>query len=91
MELLERIPGDFLSRLLLAMRQRRNAEQPSYPNTQVEELDEKLLLTLSDNARGELCPVMAVIGSIVAQEAMKAMSGKFMPIKQWFMFDCTEV
>lgn len=61
-------------------------------NTQhVDEVDEKLLRTLSDNARGELCPVMAVIGSIVAQEAMKAISGKFMPIKQWFMFDCTEV
>jgi hypothetical protein len=31
----------------------------------------------------------AVLGGIAAQEVLKACSGKFMPLKQWFMFDCT--
>ena len=32
----------------------------------------------------------AVLGGIAAQEALKACSGKFMPIRQWFMYDVTE-
>jgi len=33
----------------------------------------------------------AFLGGIVAQEAMKAISGKFTPIQQFFYFDCLEV
>ena len=33
----------------------------------------------------------AVLGGIAAQEVLKACSGKFSPIRQWFMFDCTEI
>lgn len=36
---------------------------------------------------GKLCPMEAVIGSIVAQEIMKACSGKFSPIYQWLYFE----
>jgi ubiquitin-activating enzyme E1 len=32
----------------------------------------------------------AAIGGVVAQEVLKACSGKFMPIKQWFYFDARE-
>ena len=32
----------------------------------------------------------AAIGGIVAQEVIKACSGKFMPIKQWLYFDALE-
>lgn len=32
----------------------------------------------------------AAIGGIAAQEVMKACSGKFMPIRQWFYFDARE-
>ncbi|XP_078494377.1 ubiquitin-like modifier-activating enzyme 1 [Ciona intestinalis] len=54
------------------------------------ELDEKLIRQFSFMARGDACPVQAVIGGIVAQEVMKACSGKFMPIKQYFYFDALE-
>lgn len=39
---------------------------------------------------GNLCPVASVLGGIVAQEILKAMTGKFMPIKQWLYYDAFE-
>ncbi|XP_054930262.1 ubiquitin-like modifier-activating enzyme 1 [Dermacentor andersoni] len=58
--------------------------------TPLESVDEKLITTLSCVSAGSLCPMQAVIGSIAAQEVMKACSGKFMPIQQWLYFDAFE-
>ena len=54
------------------------------------EIDEKLIRELSYQARGDLSPMAALFGGLVAQEAMKAVSGKFHPIKQWLYFDSLE-
>ncbi|KAI8927066.1 hypothetical protein BC831DRAFT_413232 [Entophlyctis helioformis] len=54
------------------------------------EMDEKLLREVSFQARGDLPPMSAVIGGLVAQEVLKACSGKFMPIVQYFYFDSLE-
>ncbi|XP_008488261.2 ubiquitin-like modifier-activating enzyme 1 [Diaphorina citri] len=54
------------------------------------ELDEKLLQLFAKTAAGNCNPVNAVIGGIVAQEVMKACSGKFHPIFQWLYFDAVE-
>lgn len=40
---------------------------------------------------GNLSPMAAGIGGIAAQEVLKAVSGKFMPIRQFLYFDCMEV
>lgn len=56
----------------------------------VEELDEDLLRTFASQATGDVCPMQAVIGSMAAQEVMKACSGKFMPVMQWMYFDSLE-
>ena len=56
----------------------------------VESLDEALLEQFSKICAGDLSPMAASIGGIVAQEVMKACSGKFMPIKQWLYFDALE-
>lgn len=56
----------------------------------VEEIDEGLLSELASQATGDLCPMQAVIGSMAAQEVMKACSGKFMPMMQWMYFDSLE-
>ncbi|XP_019850641.1 PREDICTED: ubiquitin-like modifier-activating enzyme 1 isoform X3 [Amphimedon queenslandica] len=56
----------------------------------VEEIDEKLMMKLSYLSRGDCSPMQAVIGSITAQEVMKACSGKFSPLVQWFYFDALE-
>jgi len=54
------------------------------------EIDEKLIKELSFQARGDLSPMAALFGGLTAQEVLKAVSGKFHPIQQWFYFDSLE-
>lgn len=54
------------------------------------EVDVKLVATFAKTCAGSVCPVNAIIGGITAQEVMKACSGKFLPIQQWFCFDAME-
>ena len=50
---------------------------------QVDNIDTKLITTLSYTCRGFLAPLAAAVGGIVAQEVLKALTGKFTPLKQW--------
>lgn len=59
-------------------------------NTNSIELDVELIKTFSKVCAGNINPMTAFIGGIVAQEIMKSCSGKFNPIFQWFYFDATE-
>lgn len=54
------------------------------------ELDERVIKELSYQARGDLNPLAALFGGIVAQEVMKAVSGKFNPVHQWLYVDSLE-
>ncbi|KAJ3328789.1 hypothetical protein HDU76_009286 [Blyttiomyces sp. JEL0837] len=54
------------------------------------ELSDDLIKELSYQARGDLSPMAAVLGGLVAQEVLKACSGKFGPIHQYFYFDSLE-
>ncbi|GJN91936.1 hypothetical protein Rhopal_004961-T1 [Rhodotorula paludigena] len=54
------------------------------------DLDEKVLTELAFQATGDLGPVNAVIGGFVAQEVLKACSGKFSPLYQHLYFDSLE-
>lgn len=54
------------------------------------EVDPKVINELAFQAQGELSPVMAVTGAFVAQEALKACSGKFHPLFQHLYFDALE-
>uniref|UniRef100_A0A1B6D3R9 E1 ubiquitin-activating enzyme n=1 Tax=Clastoptera arizonana TaxID=38151 RepID=A0A1B6D3R9_9HEMI len=54
------------------------------------ELNIELLEKFSKVCAGNLCPINAAIGGIVAQEVMKACSGKFSPIFQFLYFDAVE-
>lgn len=58
----------------------------------VENMEEyrQVVMQLALCARGQLSPMCALLGGIVAQEAIKACSGKFMPITQWFYTDFAE-
>ncbi|KAA1074144.1 hypothetical protein PGT21_008632 [Puccinia graminis f. sp. tritici] len=55
-----------------------------------EELPKEVLTELSYQAMGELAPITAVIGGYVAQEVLKACSGKFHPTFQYLYFDALE-
>ena len=54
------------------------------------EVDARLVTTFAKTCTGSLAPMNAIIGGITAQEVMKACSGKFMPICQYFSFDALE-
>ncbi|XP_052753452.1 ubiquitin-like modifier-activating enzyme 1 [Galleria mellonella] len=54
------------------------------------ELNTELLETFSKVSSGDLNPMNAAIGGVVAQEVMKACSGKFHPIVQWLYLDAVE-
>ncbi|PZC85867.1 ubiquitin-like modifier-activating enzyme 1 [Helicoverpa armigera] len=54
------------------------------------ELNSELLNTFCKVAAGDLNPMNAAIGGVVAQEVMKACSGKFHPIMQWLYLDAVE-
>lgn len=54
------------------------------------ELNNELLETFAKTCAGDLNPMNATIGGVVAQEVMKACSGKFSPIFQWLYFDAIE-
>ena len=56
----------------------------------VDEFDEDLVKQFAKICAGEVVAVDAVIGGIVAQEVLKACSGKFSPIFQWLYFDALE-
>ncbi|GAA5923643.1 E1 ubiquitin-activating protein UBA1 [Sporobolomyces koalae] len=54
------------------------------------DLDTKALEELSFQASGELAPINAVLGGFVAQEVLKACSGKFGPLYQHLYYDALE-
>ena len=57
----------------------------------IDELDIDSLKSLIRTCRGKLAPLCAAVGGIGAQEVLKGLSGKFMPLKQWLMIDAVEV
>ncbi|KAK5078217.1 E1 ubiquitin-activating protein [Lithohypha guttulata] len=54
------------------------------------EFDSKVITELSYQARGDLSPMAAFFGGLTAQEVLKAVSGKFTPVRQWMYFDSLE-
>uniref|UniRef100_A0A2P2MDV3 E1 ubiquitin-activating enzyme n=1 Tax=Rhizophora mucronata TaxID=61149 RepID=A0A2P2MDV3_RHIMU len=56
----------------------------------VEDINPKLLRHFAFGARAVLNPMAAMFGGIVGQEIVKACSGKFHPLFQFFYFDSVE-
>ncbi|XP_047533623.1 ubiquitin-like modifier-activating enzyme 1 [Vanessa atalanta] len=54
------------------------------------EINNELIDTFCKTSSGDLNPINAAIGGVVAQEVMKACSGKFHPIVQWLYLDAIE-
>ncbi|KAE9037621.1 Ubiquitin-like modifier-activating enzyme 1 [Phytophthora rubi] len=71
-----------------------NDQSASKKHFSVENIDaddsKKVIQALAAGATGVLSPMAAFLGGIVGQEALKACSGKFTPIQQFFYFDAIE-
>ena len=52
-----------------------------------QEVNTKLLKRFALCARGVVSPMCALLGGVVGQEALKACSGKFTPIQQWYYYN----
>ncbi|PKA51884.1 Ubiquitin-activating enzyme E1 1 [Apostasia shenzhenica] len=59
-------------------------------DNKMEEIDRKLFYHFASGSRAVLNPMAAIFGGIVGQEIMKACSGKFHPLYQFFYFDSLE-
>ncbi|KAG9453604.1 hypothetical protein H6P81_006508 [Aristolochia fimbriata] len=59
-------------------------------DAKIEQIDEKLFRNFAFGARAVLNPMAAMFGGIVGQEVVKACSGKFHPLYQFFYFDSLE-
>ena len=52
---------------------------------------ERVVTSLALGSRGQVGPICALVGGVLGQEVLKAVSGKFMPTRQWFYFDAVEM
>ncbi|XP_045386162.1 ubiquitin-like modifier-activating enzyme 7 isoform X3 [Lemur catta] len=55
-----------------------------------EPLDEVLVRTVALSSAGVLSPMATMLGAVAAQEVLKAISRKFMPLDQWLYFDALD-
>ncbi|KAM8758112.1 ubiquitin-like modifier-activating enzyme 7 [Rhynchonycteris naso] len=55
-----------------------------------EPLDEALIRTVALSSAGGLSPMATMLGAVAAQEVLKAVSRKFMPLDQWLYFDALD-
>ncbi|XP_053455924.1 ubiquitin-like modifier-activating enzyme 7 isoform X2 [Nycticebus coucang] len=58
--------------------------------TEEQPLDEVLVRTFALTSSGVLSPMAAMMGAVAAQEVLKAISRKFMPLDQWLYFDALD-
>lgn len=56
-----------------------------------DESRDQLIKKLSYTCAGRFAPIDSIIGSIACQDVIKALSGKFTPIQQWFYYDATDL
>lgn len=70
----------------------RLAEAANYESSdQLDKVDTDVIRLFSFTCAGELGPLCAAIGGWAAQEALKALTGKFSPLKQLICLDAAEV
>uniref|UniRef100_A0A8D2PXL2 E1 ubiquitin-activating enzyme n=1 Tax=Zosterops lateralis melanops TaxID=1220523 RepID=A0A8D2PXL2_ZOSLA len=53
-------------------------------------LDEDIVRAFASVSAGDLCPVASVVGALAAQEVLKAITRKFVPLNQWLYLDSLE-
>ncbi|XP_072037790.1 LOW QUALITY PROTEIN: ubiquitin-like modifier-activating enzyme 6 [Amphiura filiformis] len=57
----------------------------------IEPLNNDMITNLAYTSQGSFVPLTAAMGGIVAQEVLKALTGKFTPLNQWLFLDAVEI
>jgi len=60
------------------------------PNLEFKEENTKWMVSLAKGAAGVLSPMATIFGGIIGQEIIKAVSSKYVPLKQFLFFDAIE-
>lgn len=60
-------------------------------NLNVNAAEEKFFKIFFNSAKGIFHPLNAIFGGLIAQEALKSITNKFTPIKQWFHLDYVDL
>lgn len=66
------------------------AQEPAVLGTPDAQINKDLITELAYQAKGDIPGMIAFFGGLVAQEVLKACSGKFTPLKQYLYFDSLE-
>ncbi|EDO38775.1 predicted protein [Nematostella vectensis] len=66
-------------------------ELNSQTENKVDVISSDVIRKMSFVGRGYFAPLSAAMGGIAAQEVLKALTGKYMPIRQWLYLDCIEL
>ncbi|XP_072016997.1 ubiquitin-like modifier-activating enzyme 6 [Amphiura filiformis] len=72
---------------LIAIAQKLNGEL----SNPIKHVSAEFITSLAYTARGSFVPLTSAMGGIVGQEVLKALTGKFKPILQWWFLDASEV
>lgn len=60
-------------------------------DVEASDISEDTIKLLSFTCQGSFAPLCATLGGFVAQEALKAITGKFTPLSQWLYLDAVDV
>ena len=84
------VPGDNAdAAAVVAIANEINAAGPA--DQKLEDVDPSdVITTLAKTSRGYVSPMCAMFGGVIGQEVIKALTGKFHPLHQWFYFDSME-
>ncbi|XP_038615051.1 ubiquitin-like modifier-activating enzyme 6 [Tachyglossus aculeatus] len=55
------------------------------------EVDDDIVNWLSWTAQGFLAPLAATLGGVASQEVLKAVTGKFSPLRQWLFIEASDI
>lgn len=67
-----------------------NALNSALPEDTRVEVDNAFVAKFAHGSRAVINPICAILGGFVGQEVVKALTGKFHPLHQWFHFDAFE-
>lgn len=75
---------------VVAMVRDLNPQMPEAHRVELDAAAEKVIRQLASGAQSTINPLAAIFGGIAGQEVIKAITGKFHPVFQWFYFDSVE-
>ncbi|RUS24067.1 hypothetical protein BC938DRAFT_474179 [Jimgerdemannia flammicorona] len=82
-----RLPNPSSAEDLAALRDLRDTHLKSVGVVDPSVVSDDLVDLLALTAHAELAPVCAIVGGVLAQDVLKVLSGKELPVQNWFLYN----